>query len=357
MGDRYPYANSRDAGRNWRDRELGGARGGATHLARIHGTEEDKVNCPFFFKIGACRHGDRCSRQHHKPPFSQTMILLHMYQNPASQIAAAGGDPSQLDPKKVQEEFDNFYEEVYDELGKFGEIEELNVCENLGDHMVGNVYAKFADEECTDDALKGLFGRFYAGRPLVCEFSPVTDFREARCRQYDEAVCTRGGYCNFMHIRTPSRSLKRDLDRKWSKHWKKETDKKEAQDRGEDLPADNDAPDDDDRDRSPPRPKKHHAEDAFTSTGPERPLPVVGEEGRSAPPVGGPSGYSDDRRGRRDRSRSREPDRRSRHDQPRDRRDYDDRRSQRSYDDRRDHRDRPSSRDYSRTDDRPPPRI
>lgn len=29
-----------------------GPRGGAEHLARIHGTEEDKVNCPFYFKIG-----------------------------------------------------------------------------------------------------------------------------------------------------------------------------------------------------------------------------------------------------------------------------------------------------------------
>ncbi len=33
----------------------------------------------------------------------------------------------------------------------------------------------------------------YDGRPIVCEFSPVTDFREARCRQYDEATCGRGG--------------------------------------------------------------------------------------------------------------------------------------------------------------------
>lgn len=57
-----------------------GFRGGAEHLARIHGTEEDKVNCPFYFKIGACRHGDRCSRQHHRPPFSQTVIIQHMWQ-------------------------------------------------------------------------------------------------------------------------------------------------------------------------------------------------------------------------------------------------------------------------------------
>merc|ERR1719281_1724169 len=66
---------------------------------------------------------------------------------------------------------------------KYGEVEELNMCENLGDHMVGNVYAKYYDEEHADAALKALFGRFYAGRPLVCEFSPVTDFREARCKK------------------------------------------------------------------------------------------------------------------------------------------------------------------------------
>jgi hypothetical protein len=27
----------------------------AEHLASIFGTEKDRVNCPFFFKIGACR--------------------------------------------------------------------------------------------------------------------------------------------------------------------------------------------------------------------------------------------------------------------------------------------------------------
>jgi splicing factor U2AF subunit len=42
-----------------------------------------------------------------------------MYQNPPdSQIAAAGGDPSQLDPKKVEKEFDDFYAEVFDELAR-----------------------------------------------------------------------------------------------------------------------------------------------------------------------------------------------------------------------------------------------
>ncbi len=57
--------------------------------------------------------------------------------------------------------FEDFYEEVYEELSKFGRIEEMHVCDNLGDHLVGNVYAKFSDEEEADAALKGLYGRWY----------------------------------------------------------------------------------------------------------------------------------------------------------------------------------------------------
>ena len=49
-----------------------------------------------------------------------------------------------------------------------------------------------------------LHGRFYAGRRLHCEYSPVTDFKEARCRQHDEGTCGRGTQCNFMHVHEPS---------------------------------------------------------------------------------------------------------------------------------------------------------
>jgi hypothetical protein len=40
---------------------------------------------------------------------------------------------------------------------------------------------------------------------VVAEFSPVTDFREATCRQFEENTCNRGGYCNFMHVKPISR--------------------------------------------------------------------------------------------------------------------------------------------------------
>ncbi len=38
-----------------------------------------RVNCPFYFKIGACRHGDKCSRLHNKPLFSQTVLIKVRY--------------------------------------------------------------------------------------------------------------------------------------------------------------------------------------------------------------------------------------------------------------------------------------
>ncbi|KMT06354.1 hypothetical protein BVRB_7g160360 [Beta vulgaris subsp. vulgaris] len=183
----------------------------AEHLASIFGTEKDRVNCPFYFKIGACRHGDRCSRLHTKPSISPTLLLANMYQRP--DMITPGVDPQgqPLDPRKIQQHFEDFYEDLFEELSKYGEIESLNICDNLADHMVGNVYVQFREEEHAGEALRNLSGRFYAGRPIIVDFSPVTDFREATCRQYEENVCNRGGYCNFMHLKKISRELRRQL--------------------------------------------------------------------------------------------------------------------------------------------------
>ncbi|KAL2536241.1 Splicing factor U2af small subunit B [Forsythia ovata] len=183
----------------------------AEHLASIFGTEKDRVNCPFYFKIGACRHGDRCSRLHTKPSISPTLLLSNMYQRPDMITPGVDAQGQPIDPKTMQEHFEDFYEDLFEELRKYGEIESLNVCDNLADHMVGNVYVQFREEEHAANALKNLTGRYYAGRPIIIDFSPVTDFREATCRQYEENTCNRGGYCNFMHLKRISRELRRQL--------------------------------------------------------------------------------------------------------------------------------------------------
>ncbi|XP_046886631.1 splicing factor U2AF 35 kDa subunit isoform X5 [Hypomesus transpacificus] len=152
----------------------------------------------------------------------------------------------------MQEHYDEFFEEVFTEMEeKYGEVEEMNVCDNLGDHLVGNVYVKVADggrwgttavfrsprddpcvtplvvtsaccacshvhmqfrrEEDAEKAVMGLNNRWFNGQPIHAELSPVTDFREACCRQYEMGECTRGGFCNFMHLKPISRELRREL--------------------------------------------------------------------------------------------------------------------------------------------------
>ncbi|KAK1266703.1 Splicing factor U2af small subunit A [Acorus gramineus] len=183
----------------------------AEHLASIFGTEKDRVNCPFYFKIGACRHGDRCSRLHNRPTISPTLLLSNMYQRPDSITPGLDPQGNPIDPKKIQEHFEDFYEDIFEELSKFGEIESLNICDNLADHMVGNVYVQFREEDQAAAALRALQGRYYSGRPIIVDFSPVTDFREATCRQFEENSCNRGGYCNFMHVKQIGRDLRRKL--------------------------------------------------------------------------------------------------------------------------------------------------
>merc|ERR1712025_343895 len=184
----------------------------AEYLASIFGTEKDKVNCSFYFKIGACRHGERCSRLHNKPTFSQTLVLQNIYTNPQNTAQSADGSHLVMSDVEAQEHYDEFFEEIFAELeDKFGEIEEMNVCDNLGDHLVGNVYIKFRYEEDAEKAVSELNNRWFNARPIHAELSPVTDFREACCRQYEMGECTRGGFCNFMHLKPISRELRRQL--------------------------------------------------------------------------------------------------------------------------------------------------
>jgi splicing factor U2AF subunit len=96
-----------------------------------------QVNCSFYYKIGACRHGDRCSRKHVKPSYSQTILLPNLYQNPAY-------DPkNKMNPAQLQNHFDAFYEDFWCEMCKFGEIEEVVVCDNNNDRKYFRNTASF----------------------------------------------------------------------------------------------------------------------------------------------------------------------------------------------------------------------
>ncbi|KAL0208851.1 hypothetical protein P9112_011438 [Eukaryota sp. TZLM1-RC] len=192
----------------------------ADSLARTYATEKDKVNCPFYAKIGACRHGESCSRMHHKPSFSQTILFSHLYMNPKAKRT----DTPKVDPNlraQDQRHFDEFYEDIFLEFTKYGKVEAVSVVDNICDHMVGNTFVKFSDEDEAAAALEAVQGRWYNQRPIVAEFSPVSDFREARCRQNEKDGCNRGGYCNFIHMKSASPQIQDELFAIQEDYWKK----------------------------------------------------------------------------------------------------------------------------------------
>ncbi|CDS00769.1 hypothetical protein, partial [Sporisorium scitamineum] len=72
--------------------------------------------------------------------------------------------------------------------------------------------ARYKYEADAQRAVDALNDRWYDGKPLFAELSPVTDFQEACCRQNETNECNRGGFCNFMHLRYASRQIRKELN-------------------------------------------------------------------------------------------------------------------------------------------------
>lgn len=85
------------------------------------------------------------------------------------------------------------------------------IVDNLGDHIVGNVYVRYTNEDYAENAIKNIHGRFFNGKKIDAQYSSVTDFGNAKCKQYLDGSCKRGGFCNYMHIKPLSKSLKKQL--------------------------------------------------------------------------------------------------------------------------------------------------
>jgi splicing factor U2AF subunit len=85
------------------------------------------------------------------------------------------------------------------EFLSFPHLESIHSCNNHHPDLVSRRFP-----------LSFFFSAPQSGQLVLPEYSPVSDFREARCRQFDESSCTRGGYCNFMHLkRLPGFVLRR----------------------------------------------------------------------------------------------------------------------------------------------------
>ncbi len=53
--------------------------------------------------------------------------------------------PQERPPSRgeLQDHYEDFVEDVFEELSKHGKVVELKVCENMAEHLNGNVYVLF----------------------------------------------------------------------------------------------------------------------------------------------------------------------------------------------------------------------
>lgn len=172
--------------------------------------QDDRLKCTFYNKIGACRHGDRCSRIHVRPTSSRTILLANLYDNP---LLNKNNSDAEHNQTQIQEDFDQFYRDVFTKVARLGKVTDIVVCENANDHLTGNVYIMFSDEDVANSVNNVLNQEWYNGRPVYSELTPVDSFADANCRAYEEAACDRLERCNFMHVRKPTATLEASLFR------------------------------------------------------------------------------------------------------------------------------------------------
>ncbi|MBN3315266.1 U2AFM protein, partial [Atractosteus spatula] len=169
-----------------------------------YGTEKDRENCPFFLKTGACRFGDRCSRKHTHLTSSTTMMIRGMFLTFGMEQSRRDDydtDASlEYSEEEVFQQFLEFYEDVLPEFKTVGKVVQFKVSCNFEPHLRGNVYVQYEKEEECIEAFKLFNGRWYAGKQLQCEFSPVTRWKTALCGLFSKHKCPRGKHCNFLHV-------------------------------------------------------------------------------------------------------------------------------------------------------------
>ncbi|XP_043929005.1 U2 small nuclear ribonucleoprotein auxiliary factor 35 kDa subunit-related protein 2 [Protopterus annectens] len=169
-----------------------------------YGTEKDKANCPFYLKTGACRFGERCSRRHSYPSISQTLLIRNMFVTFGMEQCKRDDydtDASlEYSDEETYQQFIEFYEDVLPEFKSAGKVVQFKVSCNFEPHLRGNVYVQYQTEEQCQAAFSLFNGRWYAGKQLHCEFSPVTRWKTAICGLFERQKCPRGKHCNFLHV-------------------------------------------------------------------------------------------------------------------------------------------------------------
>lgn len=184
------------------------------------------ASCKFWDNVGACRHGSKCAKLHNRPLRSKTVMFWKIYNNPVRTYYSKSRDEEnrkngefvtlnpEIDEEKLRQEANRLYQDLFVELSiKFGEVSAIVICGNYNLHLGGNVLVKFKSERSAAKCFAECNDRWYNGKPIFCDLSPVKFIDDAICKDYANGRrCERGDQCNLIHARNIEPSLVKMLN-------------------------------------------------------------------------------------------------------------------------------------------------
>ncbi|KAK1347713.1 RNA-binding domain-containing protein [Hamiltosporidium tvaerminnensis] len=162
--------------------------------------------CSFYYRVGACRHGEACEKKHMPPVRSYSVLIKNLYFFPSHNPECT------MTELAIQEHLELFYEDFFTEISiTYGYIIDMVIALNISDHLLGNIYIKFSREEEAIKCVEKLNTRFYADRLICVELCHVDNLKKACCKEFENLECLRAGFCNFIHRAKISQELLDEL--------------------------------------------------------------------------------------------------------------------------------------------------
>ncbi|KAL0273554.1 UNVERIFIED_CONTAM: hypothetical protein PYX00_006191 [Menopon gallinae] len=161
-------------------------------LMAIRETNSGKELCSFFSKVGSCRFGPQCSRNHQYPSISKVLLFSNFYSHfTLDQSHSSEYDTDiglEFEDSDMYLHFTEFYKDVAPELKKYGTVKMIKVCCNTESHLRGNVYVEYSSLRDALVAYQKFHGRWYG------------DWGRAVCGDFARRRCPKGKSCNFLHV-------------------------------------------------------------------------------------------------------------------------------------------------------------
>jgi len=206
-------------------------------------SRQNNQPCQFFTKTGICKYGDKCTKRHVRPLRSRTVMFHRLYSDPVyiergkrlNEMRKSGrlqqdhgydrnllrkaAEEDGLNKKRIQEQLEQFFKDIFVELSlKYGKIEDMGIAGNLNKYLNGNVYVVFENESSANICYLKTNKRWYNGRPIICELSPVVSLDMACCKSYEtKGVCDRENSCGYAHFLKIDPKLEKTL---YASQWK-----------------------------------------------------------------------------------------------------------------------------------------